>query len=116
MSTPKLSARHLREADQVAKVAMQNRAKRAKEDLPPEPGQPGSPFAPGWTLDRREQIRTLQTLLNELMTLNHGSGAIERLQRCIALAEELRADDLTTCRSSFPQFLIERATNKPTTT
>lgn len=89
--------------------------KRPIEELPPEPGQPGSPFAPGWTIDRREEVTKLQTLLSELTTINHGSGAIQRLERCIQLAEELRHSDLRNHRSSFPQFLTDLALNRPTT-
>ena len=85
--------------------------------LPPEPGQPGSPFAPGWTLDRRMEVQKLEKLLSELTTINHGSGAIERLQRCIALAEELRYSDLGSSkqppRHSFVTFLTDLALNKP---
>ncbi len=73
------------------------------------PAKPLPAFAPGWDQARWNQLFTLQDLLNEVSMLNRGTGTIERLQRCIAMAEELRCGDLVTSRASLPRFLMERA-------
>jgi len=64
---------------------------------------------PNWSQDRIDEIAQLQSLLNKVTTINHGSGAIERLQQCISIAERLRETDLRDARPSFTQFLISEA-------
>lgn len=70
-----------------------------------------------WTKDRAEELRLLQQLLNDVQTINRGSHVLERLARCIDLAEKLDRHDLENGRPSFMSFLSdlyldERAKNK----
>jgi hypothetical protein len=51
--------------------------------LPPNPRS-------WWPYQRREEFGELRTLLNEISMINNGSSAIERIQRCIALAKKLQ--------------------------
>jgi hypothetical protein len=61
---------------------------------------------PAWPEDRLKDIETLQLLLREVRTIDNGSHVIERLQRCIALADKLADTDYQSGRASFTQFLI----------
>ena len=58
-----------------------------------------------WTDDRCKELDELGTLLREVAAINHGSNCLERIQRCIALAEKLGRDDLFKCRDSLHTFL-----------
>ena len=62
-----------------------------------------------WTDDRCKELDELGTLLREVARINHGSNCLERIQRCIALAEKLDRDDLFKCRDSLHTFLRELA-------
>jgi thiaminase len=69
---------------------------------------------PNWPRDRIHEIEQLQLLLNTVTTINHGSGAIERIQRCISIAERLQETCLKNARPSFTQFLISEAWKQQT--
>jgi hypothetical protein len=58
-----------------------------------------------WTDERCKELDELGTLLREVAAINHGSNCLERIQRCIALAEKLNRDDLFKCRDSLHKFL-----------
>lgn len=58
-----------------------------------------------WTDDRCQELDELGTLLREVAAINNGSNCIERIQRCIALADKLKRDDLFKCRDSLHSFL-----------
>lgn len=58
-----------------------------------------------WTEDRCKELDELGTLLREVARINHGSNCLERIQRCIVLADKLNSDDLFTCRDSLHHFL-----------
>jgi hypothetical protein len=58
-----------------------------------------------WTDARCKELDELGTLLREVAAINHGSNCLERIQRCIALAEKLDRDDLSKCRDSLHNFL-----------
>ena len=64
---------------------------------------------PAWPEDRRKDIETLQRLLNEVVMINNGGCVIERLTKCIELAEKLKAADYSIPREPFVQFLIKQA-------
>lgn len=70
-----------------------------------------------WTEDRCKELDELGTLLREVSSINHGSNCLERIARCIALAEKLSRDDLFKCRDSLHNFLrglaIEDRSNHP---
>ncbi len=66
------------------------------------------PLVPGWDEHRWKQLFSLETLLNEVTMINSGSHCLERIQKCIALAEELRSDPAM-LRMSLPSFLKEKA-------
>ena len=58
-----------------------------------------------WTEDRCKELDELGTLLREVASINHGNNCLERIQRCIALAEKLDHNDLFKCRDSLHNFL-----------
>lgn len=58
-----------------------------------------------WTDDRCQELDDLGTLLREVASINSGSGWIDRIERCIALAEKLNRDDLLKSRDSLHSFL-----------
>ena len=62
-----------------------------------------------WNLSRLKEIQALQELLLQVSTINHGSHCLERIERCIKLAERLSKTNLNTGRSSFVRFLISKA-------
>lgn len=70
-----------------------------------------------WTKDRCKELDELGTLLREVSSINHGNNCLERIARCIALAEKLNRDDLFKCRDSLHNFLrglaIEDRSNHP---
>jgi len=54
---------------------------------------------------RIDEFNTLCNLLEEVKSLNKGSGFLERVARCIERAEQLTATDWETRRKSFRQWL-----------
>lgn len=60
-----------------------------------------------WTKGRRDELGKLQELVTQIGTLNSGSGAIDRLQRIMILADDLAKTDLDNGRLSFVNFLVE---------
>jgi hypothetical protein len=58
-----------------------------------------------WTDDRCKELDELGTLLREVAAINHGSNCLERIGRCIALAEKLDRGDLVQRRDSLHNFL-----------
>ena len=76
------------------------------EDQPAVAGQVDCKVRPlAWTYSRCRELEDLGTLLREVATINHGSNCLERIARCIALAESLIYDDLVECRESLHTFL-----------
>lgn len=69
--------------------------------------RPVRPLA--WTEDRCRELDELGTLLCEVASINHGNNCLERIARCIALAEKLNRDDLFKCRDSLHTFLRKLA-------
>lgn len=63
----------------------------------------------GWTRGRAIRLLQLDSLLGLLAGLNHGSGFLENVQRCIDIAEALRASNLADNEISFIQFLKDKA-------
>lgn len=47
-----------------------------------------------WPEDRRREYVALAELVREVRRLNKGSGDLQRIERCIAIAEALSRDDL----------------------
>jgi hypothetical protein len=62
-----------------------------------------------WTKVRINELKHLISLLDEVKSIDRGSGVIKRLQKCERLAEVLTKTDLENLRKSFVQFLIEQA-------
>jgi hypothetical protein len=62
-----------------------------------------------WTPDRIAELKLLQELLREAQAVNHGSGALKRIQRCEEIARILTRDDLVKPRASFALFLERTA-------
>jgi hypothetical protein len=62
-----------------------------------------------WPQDRIEELLVLQDLLQEVRSINNGSGALERIARCIALAEKISHTDLVNCRPDLLSFLFAKA-------
>lgn len=62
-----------------------------------------------WDEGRCEELGKLQDLLHEVVAINKGSNCLGRIASCIALAESLTKMDFDSRRSSFKQFLLERA-------
>ncbi len=68
----------------------------------PDPNSP-------WDEKRCRELSDLELLVREVGTINHGSSALERIQRCIDLAESLSRIDLDHYRTSFLEFLRKEA-------
>ena len=58
-----------------------------------------------WDDSRCEELAYFGLLLSEVASLNKGSHVIERMQRCIEIAERLDRADIRIPRASFNQFL-----------
>lgn len=58
-----------------------------------------------WTEDRCAELDELVDLLREVAAINHGSNCLERIRRCIALAEKLSRDAISENRDSLLTFL-----------
>lgn len=57
-----------------------------------------------WTDDRCEELESLGELLRSVANINSGSGCLQRIARCIDLAESLLHEDLDRGRESFYRF------------
>jgi hypothetical protein len=75
----------------------------------PAPNPPAELTGADWTDDRAEELKNLQTLINEVGKINHGSGACERIRWCEMMAETLSRVELEKPRDSFIQFLVTLA-------
>jgi hypothetical protein len=62
-----------------------------------------------WTDDRCTELDKFRELLTEVQSINRGSHILERLARCITIAEALDKVDLQRARASFYQFLNDLA-------
>ena len=62
-----------------------------------------------WTDDRCAELDDFRDLLHEVSSINSGSHCLERIARCIAIAERLQRGDLDTGRRGFWQFVQEQA-------
>ena len=58
-----------------------------------------------WPEDRLDELDLLQLLVNEVQSINRGSHVIERLTRCIELAEKLDRTDYGKGRHSLMAFI-----------
>ena len=67
---------------------------------------------PAWPADRREELRVLRQLVTEVRAINCSSGVLDRLLRCIELADKLDRLEFDTPRQSFLQFLAAEATKE----
>ena len=57
-----------------------------------------------WPLSRRKELEMLQTLLNEVASLNNGNNIIGRIQRCVKIADKLNQYSRSRTRASFMRF------------
>ena len=62
-----------------------------------------------WDTKRKDQLKTLQSMLLKLGALNQGSGFMDKLSDCITEAKRLTDFSLTKADQSFVSFLIEQA-------
>ena len=62
-----------------------------------------------WPEDRWTELVELRDMLGELRQINNGSGAIQRLLKCVEVAQKLTTTDYRGCRKSFLLFLEDRA-------
>lgn len=62
-----------------------------------------------WSVRRWKQLEQLERLLIECESLNAGNCVIERMQRLIKGAKELRKWDMSGQQPSFVNFLREQA-------
>jgi len=67
-----------------------------------------------WTDERALQLEDLESLIRECVTMNNGSGIIERLQRIEDLSCKLSKADLVAGHNSFMGFLREIAVTERT--
>lgn len=58
-----------------------------------------------WPNERFEELQNFRQLLNDVKSINSGSNVLERIHRCIKLAEQLDHSDMIKPRASFVQFL-----------
>lgn len=66
-----------------------------------------------WPKDRWDELKELESMLYELGSINNGSGAIERLQSCIAIAKKLTRTDYHAHRESFMMYVENQANPLP---
>lgn len=59
-----------------------------------------------WTRERRDELAKLLQLLQDAKNLNSTPGALDRLQKIKAVAEELTTVDEANDRTSFVKFLL----------
>lgn len=62
-----------------------------------------------WNKSRRKELAMLQELLREVASINSGNCCLERIRRCIGMAEKLHLSSLEKPRKSFMSFLIAAA-------
>lgn len=62
-----------------------------------------------WPKDRIDDLIALRVLIREVGTINNGSHCLQRIARCIELAEALDKTDYLTGRESFITFLEKQA-------
>lgn len=67
---------------------------------------------PEWTDDRRSELNELNELLRAAASINDGSHALEKIERCIQIARKLTKTDIAGCRDSFFSFLCAEATGR----
>lgn len=67
-----------------------------------------------WPEHRIKELQSFHELLREVTMINHGTHCLERVARCIDLAEKLRDLDLKTdpVIAPFADFLVEIAHGK----
>lgn len=58
-----------------------------------------------WDESRCKEYEMLETLLSEVSSLNRGNHVIERMQKCIDIAERLNSTNLDSGRMCFRGFL-----------
>lgn len=68
-----------------------------------------TPNPKDWTDDRCAELDALSTLLREVSTIDRGSGCLQRIAKCIDLAESLSKTDFATARPGFSRWLEELA-------
>jgi hypothetical protein len=66
-------------------------------------------MATNWSTARLRQLEKLRDLLIEAQAVNHGSGAVQRIQRIERMARALFTTNLASGRASFYQFLVDQA-------
>lgn len=69
--------------------------------------------SPHWDEGRHDDLKALQRLIREVGSINTGSHCLERIARCIELAETLDRSDYRTGRMTFLNFLTELAIAEP---
>jgi hypothetical protein len=66
-------------------------------------------MAEKWNLRRWKQLKDLEKLLYECVSINNGSGAIERIQRIGKAAGKLNGHRMSFTVKHFIRFLNEQA-------
>ena len=82
-----------------------------EQNSPALVGQVQRQVRPGalWDSMRCIELDRLQELIHEVAAINNGSNCLGRIARCIEIAELLNRAELGSGRTSFKQFLRERA-------
>ena len=62
-----------------------------------------------WTDDRCAELDALVSLIREASAINNGSNCLQRISKCIDLAESLNKTDFATGRAGFIRWLEELA-------
>ena len=62
-----------------------------------------------WPVDRREEFKMLETLLNECLRINSATNIIDRLAKINEFANLLTKTDFVKPRESFSTFLHDEA-------
>ena len=66
-----------------------------------------------WTEDRRKELSLLQTLLSDVQSINTGSGALERIRKCVDIAAKLDKNEvMKNPRAGFVAFLYTLAADE----
>ncbi len=58
-----------------------------------------------WDKARCEELKTLRLLLQEVRDIDNGNRCLDRIARCIQMADSLCAFDLNSGRRNFIDFL-----------
>lgn len=61
-----------------------------------------------WTPDRIEEFKLLNELITEARMIDNGTNALRRIQKCIAIAEDLDRTNHQLGRESFVEFMREK--------